>query len=166
MLHFLLLFTILSTSIFASSDTEEFPFIGVSISKNIISLKQNLPKENEDSFGFRYGKQSIGWRTMFSYNGNADLTNFELEVDNILDDTIDGLDTLRIYIGGIVGVINYPSLNKDQGYKRYFGGSVGFLFYLTDRIDLDISYHYYKVDEFEPLSRMKGASFSLHYFYN
>ena len=163
MFKFLLLLTILSTSIFASND-EEFPFLGLTISTNIMSFEE-ASREKEHTIGFRYGKQSLGWRTMFSYNDNGDLSNFELEIDNILDDTINGLDTLRVYIGGVAGVIDYNVVDKKQGYKRYFGGTVGFLFYLTDRIDLDISYHYNKVDNFEPLSRMKGASFSLHYFY-
>jgi hypothetical protein len=57
---------------------------------------------------------------------------------------------------------NKTSISTADG---YYGLNIGFLFYVTDDIDLDIGYHYYFMDRLEPLDTMNGPTFSLHYFY-
>jgi len=160
----LLLFTILITSIF-SQEKEEFSFIGATLSQNFIPIENSSQKE-ETTFGFRYGQQSIDWRTMFSYEGNDGLQTIALEIDTIFNESLFDYEELRLYLGGTYGGIKYKKVLEEKESKgKYYGVNVGFLLYFTDTIDIDIGYHYYKVSDFELLSNMKGVTLSLHYFY-
>jgi opacity protein-like surface antigen len=115
---------------------------------------------------------------MFSldYNSNSYYGAF-VEVDKILLDDMFGTAKLRPYLGGVAGYMNFdtdelnlPSeLEDSELYEEtngfYFGGNFGFIIYATDNIDVDISYHYYKVQNLDFLDDLHGASFGAHYFF-
>ena len=173
MTRFLLLFSLIFTSLSTASALEEFPFFGVTVSSDQINLNDPFDKlDSKESFGLRYGKQSTEWRTMFTVEGNGDYATFNIEMDKILMDSMFGMPEIRPYLGLNVGYIFYDV--SDYAYDAEvfdgdgsitYGGSFGFLFYLADNIDLDISYHYYDIPDLEPLDYMSGFSVGLHYFY-
>jgi len=59
--------------------------------------------------------------------------------------------------------IDAPFLESNDGF--YYGANFGFLIYGTDNLDLDVSYHYYKVEGIEPIDVMQGFTFGINYFY-
>ena len=164
MSKFVLLIALMFTSAFAD-DKEEFPFLGITVSTQSISIEG---KENpsETSFGLQYGKQTVDWRTMFALNfaGNG-YKSLDIEIDKILLDNVFGMAEFRPYLGLTAGILQYDddTLDEESGY--YYGANLGMLVYATDNIDADISYHYYKVGDLEKVDTLKGASLSLHYFY-
>ena len=88
-----------------------------------------------------------------------------MEIDKILLDELFGTPKLRPYLGLSGGILKYKddSLEDTDGF--YYGGNSGFIIYLTDTIDLDLSYHYNIVQEIKTVDSIQGATFSLHYFY-
>ena len=187
-----ILFIFLFNTLFA--EQESFPFIGVTVSTQTVDLKpivtappnrlNNPSSESETTGGIQYGVQTQDFRTTFTVEGNNDYLSMDVEVDYIFMDAMFGTPKVRPYVGATLGYIMYDdalitkynenrieediandnntSISTSDG---YYGLDFGFLFYVTDNIDLDVSYHYYFMDRLEPLDTMTGASFSLHYFY-
>ena len=162
MRKFIVLLSLLFTTLFAQQDAEQFHFVGLTVSTDSMDFESisNLSSQDETAFGIRYGRQTLDWRTVFTLSGNGDLQTFALEVDKILVDALFGMPEIRPYLGASVGYLHYE---EDDGY--YYGGNFGFLLYATDTIDVDLAYHYYKVDKLEPMDTMQGANLSIHYFY-
>lgn len=162
MLKSVVTLSMLFTALFAQQNSEEFHFVGLTASTDSIKFESSsyLPDEDETSFGFRYGRQTQEWRTVFTLCGNGDLQNFGLEIDKILVDQLFGMPEIRPYLGASAGYLRYE---KNDGY--YYGGNFGFLLYATDTVDVDLSYHYYQTGKLESLDTMQGASLSIHYFY-
>ncbi len=177
-----------------SAEQESFPFIGVMFSTKTVDLKpivtdppnrlNNPDSASETTFGIKYGMQTRDFRTTFSAEGNSNFQSIDVEVDYILMDEMFGTAKVRPYVGATLGYINYDKelitqynenrIADDEANDRntsvstsdgYYGLDFGFLIYVTEDIDLDISYHYYFMDRLEPLDSMRGATFSLHYFY-
>ena len=167
MFKFTLLFTFLFTTLFAQQESEQFPFIGVTLSTHAIDFKSidQTSSQNETVLGFRYGKQPLDWRTVFTLSGNNDLQTFGMEIDKILLDELFGTPKLRPYLGATIGYLHYDEDASLESDGFYYGGNFGFLIYATATIDVDLSYHYYKVSGLDPLDTMQGASLSLHYFF-
>ncbi|MEA1880409.1 MAG: hypothetical protein U9N11_07180 [Campylobacterota bacterium] len=191
MLRTFLLTTLLFTSIFAK-EVEEYPFIGVTISTQDISINSVENDNIDQTFGIRYGRQTQDWRTMFTYGRGDNFENFSLEVDRYIADGLFGKPEYRPYVGLTVGKLNYSNTGivatedinttrtddnnvtttvvttqtKDSdtsGY--YYGANLGLTVYIADKVDADISYYYYQVEDFEFLNTMQGVTFALHYFY-
>lgn len=191
-MRFFILFIFIFTTTFAEQET--FPFIGVTVSTETVDLKpiatqapnrlNNPDSEKETTYGIQYGVQTKDYRTTFTFEGNSNFQSVDVEVDLILMDEMFGMPEIRPYIGGTLGYIHYDEdlitqynenriaddIAKDRNTTistsdGYYGLNAGLLFYITDDIDLDISYHYYFMDRLEPLDTMNGASLSLHYFY-
>ena len=181
MLRSLILFIFLFHTLFA--DQEQFPFLGITVSSDTVSLisEANLDDQKETTFGLRYGKQTQDYRTVFTLAGNSDTQSIAIEADVFLMDDMFGVPEIRPYLGGTLGYIHYDEdllntyregLPVDINGSRstdtsnvYYGVNLGFVFYVTDNIDLDVSYHYYFMDSLDPLDTMQGVGFSLHYFY-
>ena len=162
--------------------------------KPIATQKPNRPNnpssQQETTFGIQYGVQTQDFRTTFSVEGNSDFQSIDVEVDYIFMDSMFGTAKMRPYIGGTLGYIRYdetlireyndnkiqdeidnnPNVGENnvtapRNRDGYYGLDLGMLFYITDNIDLDVSYHYYFMDRLEPLDTMRGGTFALHYFY-
>lgn len=168
MLRILIVSLLLLTSLFGQI-SEKFPFIGLSVSTQTININDE-DEIRETGFGLSYGKQSLDWRTTFSleYNQNA-YNSFSVEMDKILLDNMFGTPKLRPYLGGVVGYMKFDDDKLSEPFEEtdgfYFGGAFGFIIYASDRIDIDISYHYYKVQNLEFLDDLHGGSLALHYFF-
>ena len=166
----LVLFVLLITTLFSNQEPESFSFVGISGSQNQVSFTKDSTLSNEKVIlpGLRYGQQTVDWRTMFTLSGESgekDMIEFSLEIDKFLVDDIFGYPEVRPYFGLTLGYLHYKdsAIEKENGY--YYGGAFGFLIYLTDNIDLDISYHYKKVSDIDFLETLKGPSIGAHYFY-
>ena len=167
MLRFTLLFTVLYTLLFAQEESEQFPFIGVTLATHSIDFNsmEQTSSQNETVLGFRYGKQTLDWRTLFTLSGNNDLQTFAMEIDKILLDELFDTPKFRPYLGATIGYLHYDENAVSDNDGFYFGGNFGFLIYATATTDVDLSYHYYKISGMDTLDTMQGASLSLHYFF-
>jgi opacity protein-like surface antigen len=158
---------LLACSLLSSGQMEEYPFLGITISTQTsdISDTSDLDSQTEASIGIRYGRQTINWRTMFTFEYVSDIyRSYSIEIDKILRDDMFGFPEVRPYIGGTAGIVTY--LGGDEEASTYFYGiNAGFVIYATDNMDADLSYHYYKVSDFEELNSLQGVGLSLHYFY-
>lgn len=192
MSRFFILFLFLFTSLFGEQET--FPFIGVTVATHTVDLrpiatqKPNRPKnpssETERTFGVQYGVQTQDFRTTVSVEGNNDFQSIDVEVDYIFMDSMFGTAKVRPYVGATLGYVRYnqkliaqyndnrvldDELNDRNttisNTNGFYGLDLGLLFYITDQIDLDVSYHYYYMDRLEPLDSMSGGTFAFHYFY-
>jgi hypothetical protein len=145
---------------------------------------ENPASVDTTTLGIQYGVQTPDYRTMFTLEGNSDFQTIDVEVDYILFDELFGTPKVRPYVGATLGYIHYDealitqynenriSYNEENDINTtisvsdgYYGLNFGLLFYISDSIDLDVSYHYYFMDRLEPLDTMRGVRFSLHYFY-
>lgn len=167
MSKFILFFTGFFAITFAQADTEQFPFIGANLATHAIDFQSitDTSSQNETVLGLRYGKQTLNWRTVFTLSGNSDFQTFAIEIDRILLDELFGTPKIRPYLGGTVGYLHYDTVSSSSSDGFYYGGDFGFLIYAAANIDVDLSYHYYKVSDLEPIDNMQGANLSLHYFF-
>ena len=163
----LVLFVLLITTLFSDQEPESFSFFGLSSSQSQVSFSKDstLSSENELLLGLRYGEQTVDWRTMFTISGKKNMADLSLEIDKILLDDIFGYPEVRPYLGLTLGYLHYKDVTIEEENGFYVGGALGFLVYLTDNIDLDISYHYKKVSDIDFLETLKGPSIGVHYFY-
>lgn len=161
MKHFIL-FILLFISLFAK-EAEEFSFIGIGVSGQNIELSNS--KGTKTTFAIKYGKQSIDYRTTFAFDYEENYQSLSMSLDKILVDTLFGTPKIRPYLGFNVGTLKYKetTLADDSGY--YYGGTGGFIIYVTDNIDMDISYHYNIVQEIKGIDNIRGVSFAMHYFF-
>ena len=157
-----IIFILLSISIL-SAETEEFSFIGIGVFGQTIDLSNSKP--NKTTFAIKYGKQSIDYRTTFAFDYEKDYQSLSMTLDKILVDKLFGTPKIRPYLGFNVGTLKYKdsSLSDDSGY--YYGGRAGFIIYVTDNIDMDISYNYNVVQEIKGIDNIHGVSFAIHYFF-
>jgi len=194
MSRFFMIFIMIFSTNTLFAEQENFPFIGVTISSQTVDLQpivtappnrlSNPSSETETTFGLQFGVQTQDYRTTFTVEGNDNFQSVDVEVDYILFDEMFGTPKIRPYVGATLGYIHYDKdlitqynenrIADDEANDRnttvstsdgYYGLDLGFLFYITDNIDLDIGYHYYFMDRLEPLDTMNGPTFSLHYFY-
>lgn len=157
----ILIFTL--SSLFSQEDAK-FPFIGLGISAQTVDT--DFKNNHENTFFLRYGQQTLDWRASFAYEfKNTDYQSLSAEIDKILLDDLFGTAKLRPYLGLSGGILKYKDTLFDDSDGFYYGGNGGFIIYLTDTIDLDLSYHYNVVQEIKTLDSIQGATFSLHYFY-
>jgi len=154
---------LLTSLVSASAEAEQYPFFGMNVAHSTIDT--DFGNEKSTYFGLKYGKQSLDWRTTFSYDYSPDYSAFSVEIDKMLLDGLFGTSKIRPYFGLSVGTLklNYKKKNIDKnGYK--YGAKAGFVIYATDHIDVDISYHYSKVKNIPNVKKTQGISLSVHYF--
>lgn len=187
---FLLATTLLSHSLFAEEaatqmkatdiviqEPEQYAFVGVvggylNLSRVPGSEYVYFAEPDKGIFGVRAGLQTNVWRTMFTYEDNFDsYRSFLIEADRTIVAGIAG-GKGRIYLGVSGGWIDYYGermLNgqtvdfEDYGYA--YGGNLGFMLYLTDRVDLSIEYRYLFTSSSCTLDDIQGPSVALHYFF-
>lgn len=139
----------------------KYPFVG------IVGYSSDMGGERGAIGGLRYGQQSRDWRTTFSaemsYN---DYQVFSIQVDRTL---LYSLTTskLRIY-GGLIGAAITQERNDGSGDKNLgygYGVTTGLMFYLSDKIDLDLGYRYMRVTDLDTIDEINSVSFAIHYFF-
>jgi opacity protein-like surface antigen len=158
---------LLTCSLLFSEKMEEYPFLGITISTQTTDIVDvsDIDSQTETSIGIRYGRQTIDWRTMFTFEYVSDIyRSFSVEIDKILMDDMFGFPEVRPYAGAVAGAVTYLG-GDDEASTYFYGVNAGFIIYATDNIDADLSYHYYRVSDFEELNNLQGVSLSLHYFY-
>ncbi len=127
---------------------------------------------NSGTGGLRLGFQNSLWRTIFAVEGNSDQYKaFLIEADRtVIAGLLGGKG--RIYLGLSGGWMQYteyfPVADSDTTAEfKYdglaYGGNVGFMFYLTDQIDMSIEYRYL-LTEYSDIN-IDGATLALHYFF-
>ncbi len=122
--------------------------------------------------GIRVGMQNSVWRTMFTYEEDFDSYRaFMIEADRTIAAGLFG-GKGRIYLGVSGGWIAFYGEKliagqmldfEDYGYA--YGGNLGFMFYLTDRVDMSIDYRYLLTSSSCTYDSIQGPSISLHYFF-
>ena len=160
------------------SDSEQYAFAGITGSYlNLIPVvgTEDIylnPSEWSGLLGVRVGMQNNVWRTMFTYENNFDTYHaFLIEADRtILAGMMDGKG--RIYLGASGGWIGYYGDKLQDGimveFKDYgfaYGGNIGFMYYLSDRVDMSIDYRYLFTSSSCTLDNIHGTTISLHYFF-
>ena len=165
----------LSITLFIEAE-EQFPFLGISVSTQNIGFSE-IDKTRDTGISIRYGKQSQQWRTTFGADFNTDsYSGVFVKIDKILLDSMFGTPKFRPYLGATVGYMYFNELDNipvpaDQNRNDleqngfYFGGNFGFIIYATDTVDIDIGYHYYKIQNLDYLDDIHGAEIALHYFF-
>lgn len=158
----LFLFILISSGLFAKSP-KQFPFFGIQTTDQRITLNGTIHRDT--SIGIRYGKQTLDWRTMFTYDYSKKAQMLTMEIDKILSNTLFGSSKVRPYVGFSIGAtkIEDASLNDNSGYS--YGGSAGLIIYASDTVDVDVSYYYNEIQEIQNAKTMRGVKFSLHYFF-
>jgi len=158
----ILIFILISSYTIAQKQ-QQFPFVGLSISSEEIDL--GIDKQRESTFSLHYGKQTLDWRTTFAYNYNNSYQSLSVDIDKILLDELFGTAKIRPFLGLSAAAVKFDDDSLEDAYGYYYGGNAGFIFYLTDRIDLDIAYHYRVIEEIDTAKNIQSISFSLHYFF-
>ncbi len=122
--------------------------------------------------GIRVGMQNSVWRTMFTFE--ADFESYQaflIEADRTIAAGLFG-GKGRIYLGvsggwlefyGEKTIVNEVLEFEDYGYA--YGGNLGFMYYLSDRVDLSIDYRYLFTSGSCTYDNIQGPSISLHYFF-
>ena len=167
--------SLLFSSLLFGQSAKDFSFTGLSISTQNINTDPG-DSSWESGIALRYGQQSLDWRTIFALDYTKDsYYGAYLEIDKILLDDMFGTAKIRPYLGAVVGYMAYDEdnlnipveeselLEETNGF--YYGGNFGFIIYATDNIDIDISYHYYSVQNLDFLDDLHGATLAVHYFF-
>ena len=155
---------LLLCSVLSAQESESFAFFGLGVSTQSVDIHDDTQRET--TLSLKYGKQTLDWRTLFAYEfKGSDYQQFSVEIDKILLDELFGTPKVRPYLGLSLGILKYKDETLEDTDGFYYGGNTGFIFYLTDNIDLDLNYHYNVVQEIESVDSMNGVSLSLHYFY-
>lgn len=160
-----LLFTFL---LFGQND-KDYPFMGLSISTQ--KIHTDLGNASwKSGVSLSYGQQSLDWRTIFALDYTQDsYFGAHIEIDKILLDDMFGTAKLRPYLGAVVGYMAFDDDNLAVTHEEtngfYFGGNFGFIIYASDNIDVDISYHYYSVQNLDFLDDLHGTTLAVHYFF-
>lgn len=167
--------SLLFTSLLFGQDSKDYPFMGVSASTQSINTDPGDPSW-EGGVALKYGQQSLDWRTMFTLDYTQDsYFGANLEIDKVLLDDMFGTAKLRPYLGAVLGYMSYDDDNLNivpedsELYEEtngfYFGANFGFIIYAADNIDIDLSYHYYSIQNLDFLDDLHGGTLAMHYFF-
>jgi opacity protein-like surface antigen len=145
--------TVLGSGLYA----ENKPFIGLEVGYATVQgdvsgfFPGDIIRDYEGSdveYGFRLGLQNESWRTTLVFNyfdstSDGHKQNYEkglISVDYFILNEMD--NPLKPYIGANVGYINYESTDNIDMSGAIYGAQAGFVYSMTDNIDLDLMYRY------------------------
>jgi hypothetical protein len=159
---------------------DQYAFVGVQAA--FLDLAQKPESESvylveDDSKavgGLRIGLQTSVWRTMFTYESNFDSYQaFLIEADRtIIAGLMEGKG--RVYVGVSGGWVEFygerTTIYEDvlidfEDYGYAYGGNLGFMYYLSDQVDMSIDYRYLFTSSSCTLDDIQGVGLSLHYFF-
>lgn len=167
--------SLLFTALLFGQNDKDYPFMGLSVSTQNINTDPG-DASWEGGVSLTYGKQSLDWRTIFAldYTQNS-YFGAHVEIDKILLDDMFGTAKLRPYLGAVLGYMSYDDKNLNiapedsELYEEtngfYFGANFGFIIYASDNVDIDLSYHYYSVQNLDFLDDLHGGTLAMHYFF-
>ena len=173
-----------STQIYASDieiqDPEQYGFVG--ITGGYLNLEQSLQAEaiyfprteSKGVAGIRAGIQTNVWRTMFTLESNFESYQaFLVEADRtVVAGLMDGKG--RIYLGVSGGWIKFygdrTTIYEDvlvefEDYGYAYGGNIGYMYFLSDQVDLSLEYRYLFTSSSCSLEDLQGFNVALHYFF-
>lgn len=158
----LTLISLISAGIITNSlGTDKYPFVGISINS------ADINSDRINTIGIRYGQQTQDWRTTFTLeNREHGRQSLIVQMDKVLLHSI-GTPKLRTYAGFAIGAISQKRADKDSKDIGYiYGATVGIMYYITDTIDLDVSYRYLKTDNsVDSVDDFNSATLGIHYFF-
>jgi len=140
---------------------ENYTFIGLETSfvkyKNVSS----------PSVGLKYGVQNKMWRSSLSLeyakDGQDSLTSFIFQADRgILKNNVKD-SNFKPHIGFSVASIQHKNSKTERGFG--YGVNTGVTYLLNQKVDLDLTYRYMKVNQIDALDSINNLNLSLHYFY-
>lgn len=140
----------LGSSLSAADISVADKFIGLEVGAAKIQADTLLTPDHDGEdveFGLRLGAQNDEWRTMlvFDYfDSSDDDQNYEkglVELDYYLFTSESDQYSFRPFIGLNLGYMNYESTDK-EGNGFLYGGQAGFIFGVTESIDIDVMYRY------------------------
>jgi opacity protein-like surface antigen len=173
-----------STQIYASDieieDSEQYGFVGIgggylNLTRESGSEYVYFSNDKDESKGvidIRAGLQTNVWRTMFTYESNFDSYQaFLIEADRtIIAGLLGGKG--RIYLGASGGWIEFygerllnNALVDFEDYGYVYGGNLGFMYYLSDQVDMSLEYRYLFTSSSCTLKDIQGVNLALHYFF-
>jgi len=158
-----LLLTLWLSSSALSAD-EQFPFIGASLSY-YEATPDTTAKTTHTVGTFRFGRQSLRWRTTFTLSYGKDYGSAGMDVDYIPFDTMFGTPKIRPYIGINLNYLYYDNDHIDDSNGYSYGVQGGVILYATDRVDIDLDYRYDLTGGIEGLDHLQGATLAVHYFF-
>ena len=158
-MHKIIISSLLLTSIIFAE--ESYTFIGAETSF------VNYNNVSSTSIGLKYGVQNAMWRSSLSLeyakNGSDRLTSFIFQADRgILKERV-RKSNFKPHIGFSLGSIQHKNSKKEQGFG--YGVNTGITYLLNQKIDLDLTYRYMKVNQIDALDSLNSLNLSLHYFY-
>jgi len=157
MKRLIILFLILFNSL--NADDTKYPFWG------IVGYSNDILGDNSNTIAIRYGQQNRDWRTTFTLESKSgDYQIFTIGIDRTILHSL-ASPKLRIYAGLRGSAITQDDLAGDTNIGYGYGGAVGFMYYINDKIDFDIGYRYLKVTDLVGIDDIKGVSIGLHYFF-
>jgi len=101
---------LLTFSLLFSQETEEFPFIGVTVSydsSDILTTTNKVNTIDNTNIGIRYGQQTVDWRSMLTYSRSSGQKFLTAEIDRILLDELFGTSYVRPYLGLVAGIVKF-----------------------------------------------------------
>jgi len=150
--------------------SEQYAFAGVGVGYSS-SFEENTLVD------LRLGMQNSVWRTMFTYESNFDIYQALLiEVDRTVMAGLMG-GKGRVYLGLSGGWVIFSGDRVDnditvewEDYGYAYGGNIGFMYYISDQVDLSVGYRYLKVKDICGAEscledNINGLEVALHYFF-
>jgi len=157
-----LLCMVLGGTLYARDDiSQSKPFIGLEIGyatvqgavwneSGVFPIYEPDYEGSDIEYGLKIGAKKDEWRTTLSFDyfdGDEDSRkqNYEkglLSFDYFFLYSHEEKNTFQPYLGINVGYMNYESTNNIDMSGFVYGGQVGVLFSVTEKIDIDLMYRY------------------------
>lgn len=144
-----LLCAALGSSLYARDDiSQSRTFIGLELGYSEVQgdtfYELGYTGDSDVEFGVRIGAEKDEWRTTFIfdyYDSSDNDQNVETLLMTIDYFVLDNNSGFKPYIGLNLGYANYEStFVEDSG--MVYGGQAGFVFNVTEMVNLDLSYRY------------------------
>jgi len=120
---------------------------------------------NGGSFGAEIGGQEGQWRAILSYDYfDKDNQNYDLfmgEVDYFL---LENPGSLQPYLGLNAGWLGYETPNASDTDGLAYGGTLGVVYRVGEKVDLDLSARYLFATQDE-VDHIGSVNFAISYFY-
>ena len=169
----ILMGVMLSSFVYAgNSDADSKGFLGLEFGAATVEGERLNDFNHQGSaveYGLRLGAQNDEWRATFVFDyfdSTDDDQNVEkglLLVDYFFFENDESGMSVRPFIGGNVGLVNYESTGVDAT-DFVYGGQGGVVIGVNENIDFDLSYRY-SLSGSEQINNMGSLVFGFNYLY-